>query len=263
MSGSSSSQSSGGSGSNDPLFLTTRWTSVLSARGDSPEAKAALSELCALYWTPVFRFLRYEGRDEETARELTQEFFAKVLARDTLAHVDPELGRFRSFLLGALKHFLRDYRDREKAAKRGGAWKHQSLSEPKSTDARDSSPAHAETDLDIPDPSATVPDPYFDRQWAFVVIEHALERLAQEMVEAGKLEQFETLKPWLVGEVDVETQLAATRRLEMTEGALKVAIHRLRKRFGAQVRLEIAQTVSDPSQAETELKYLLDVLSSN
>ena len=101
-------------------FVTTRWTCVLAARGTTPAAKQALSDLCAMYWQPVFTFLRREGRTDDAARELTQEFFRRILARDGFAHADPERGRFRSFLLGAVKHFLADMRDRERAARRGG-----------------------------------------------------------------------------------------------------------------------------------------------
>ena len=233
-------------------FAPTRWTLVLRARGDSPEARAALSELCEAYWTPVFRFLRIEGRDEDTARELTQEFFARLLTRGGLDTVEPGRGRFRSFLLGAVKHFLADVRDHERRLKRGGG---QALE-----------PLVAETDtspgLQIPDPSGTPPDTYFDRHWALALMDRALNAVADEFKAAGKQEQIDALKPWLVGETDALSPADAARRLGMNEGAVKVAIHRLRKRFRDAVRLEIAQTVPDSAHVDEELRYLIEVLAT-
>lgn len=242
------------SAAKDRVFLTTRWTCVLAARGESPEAKAALGELCAAYWTPVFRFLRREGRTEDAARELTQEFFARILARDGFASADRERGRFRSFLLGAVKHFLGDVRDRDRAAKRGGGAAPESLSADGNTDTG--------AGLQIPDARADVPDTFFDRQWAFALMEQAFARLDEEQSAAGKNEQYQVLKPWLVGETPALSQSGAASALGMSEGAVKVAIHRLRKRFRELIRTEVAQTVPESTDADAELRYLVDVLAA-
>jgi RNA polymerase sigma-70 factor (ECF subfamily) len=233
-------------------FAPTRWTQVLQARGESAEAQAALGELCAAYWQPVFSFIRHEGRDEETARDLTQEFFAGLLARHGLDTVQPGRGRFRSFLLGAVKHFLADQYDRAQAAKRGSGRRVVSIESGGGTSTT--------AELQIPDPAGPVPDTVFDRQWAVTLVERALDVLAAELASAGKGEQFDTLKPWLLGEVESLSQADAARRLGMTEGAAKVAIHRLRKRFRELVKAEIAQTVGDAALVAEELRYLLEVL---
>ena len=234
-------------------FVTTHWTRVLEARGDSPEAQAALGDLCAAYYAPVLAFLRRSGRDEDAARDLAQEFFARLLTRRGLDTVEPGRGRFRSFLLGAVKHFLADQHDRASAAKRGGGH------EPIPLDAR---PANDTTvTLQIPDSSATVPDTFFDRQWALTILDRALAALATEHAVAGKADHFEALKPWLTGDTEKLSQADAARRLELNEGAVKVAIHRLRKRFRELVKAEIAQTVGAGADVQTELSYLLEVLS--
>ncbi len=230
-------------------FAPTRWTLVLAARGESPEARAALGELCGAYYQPVFRFLRREGRGEDDARELAQEFFARLLASAGVAGADPARGRFRSFLLGALRHFLGDRRDRDNAGKRGGGVAHEPLPEP-----TDTSPGR---ELSVP-PDAPA-DAWFDRQWALAIMDRALGTLAAEHRAAGKSAQFEMLKPWLVGAAAAQADAAA--RLGWSEGALKVAVHRLRKRFRELVRSEIAQTVPAFSDVDAELRYLVEVLA--
>jgi RNA polymerase sigma factor (sigma-70 family) len=234
-------------------FVPTRWTLVLKARGDSPAAQSALSELCESYYAPVLAFIRYTGRDEEAARDLTQEFFARLLARRGLDSAEPGHGQFRSFVLGAVKHFLADQHDRAQAAKRGGG------QAPMSIEAGDGS--HNATQLQIPDPAGPVPDAVFDRQWAHTLVERALNALAAEFAATNKASQFDTLKPWLVGEVDSLSQADAAQRLGLTEGAVKVAVHRLRRRFRDLVKAEIVQTVSDPGQVQEELRYLVEVLA--
>ena len=236
------------------VFVTTRWTCVLAARGETPEAKAALGELCEAYWTPVFRFLRGEGRDEDIARELTQEFFARVLTRDGFTHADPVRGRFRSFLLGAVKHFLSDRRDRERTAKRGGGVGAEPLSSEGGADTQ--------AGFQIADAKAGVPDTYFDRQCAFALMDRAFATLTDELATAGKAEQFTVLKPWLIGETPAMSQAGAARALGLSEGAVKVAVHRLRKRFRELIRAEIAQTVPDSADIDAELRYLVEVLAA-
>jgi len=232
-------------------FATTQWTRVLEARGESTEAGAALSELCASYYAPVFAFIRHNARDDDSARDLTQEFFSRLLARHGIDTVDPRRGRFRSFLLGAVKHFLADTRDHANRIKRGSGEAHESLDP-----GTDTSPG-----LQLPDPSAPDPEREFDRKWAFTVLDRALTALAEEHRATGKLEHFETLKPWLTGDAEDLSQSDAARALGLNEGAVKVAIHRLRRRFREFVKLEISATLKDPSQVANELSCLVAALS--
>jgi DNA-directed RNA polymerase specialized sigma24 family protein len=236
-------------------FMETHWTLVLRARGESPAAQTALSELCEAYYAPVLTFIRQSGCQQEAARDLTQEFFARLLAGGELDTVQQGRGRFRSFLLGAVKHFLANEYDRTQAAKRGGGQMVVSIEAGAS--------ASTTTELQIPDPAGPVSDTVFDREWALTLVERALNLLAGEFSATGKAEQFHTLKPWLLGDVESLSQADAARRLGLTEGAAKVAIHRLRKRFRELVKAEIAQTVDGTTQVQDELHYLLDVLSQS
>jgi RNA polymerase sigma-70 factor (ECF subfamily) len=231
-------------------FVTTQWTRVLDARGDSPEAKAALSDLCAAYYASVFDFIRRSAPDEDSARDLTQEFFARLLARHGIDSVDPQRGRFRSYLLGAVKHFLADMQEHSHRLKRGAGQPLESI-EP----GTDTSPA-----LQLADPNTPSPDREFDRKWALTLLNRALAKLAQEHEAAGKADHFEALKPWLSGDSENISQAEAAARLGVNEGAVKVAIHRLRRRFREVIKSEIGQTVSDRTQVDAELHYLLEAL---
>jgi RNA polymerase sigma factor (sigma-70 family) len=231
-------------------FVTTHWTRVLEARGDSPDAKAALSELCAAYYAPVLAFIRHNTSDEDSARDLTQEFFARMLGRQGLDRVDPQRGRFRSFLLGAVKHFLADMHDQAHRLKRGAGQPMESI-EP----GTDTSPG-----LQLADPTTPSPDREFDRKWALTLLARALAALAQEHEASGKAGHFEALKPWLSGDTENISQAEAAARLGLNEGAVKVAIHRLRRRFREVIKNEIGQTVSDLAQVDLELHYLLEAL---
>ncbi len=224
-------------------FHPTRWTLVLRSHGEGVEARAALSELCAAYYAPVVAFLRrFEGQGDDAARERAHEFFAKVLAGG-LGLPDAERGRFRNYLLGALKHFLFNRRDAELARKRGGGAEHL--------------PLDADPDLPLPG----IPDDIlvFDRDWAFTLIARGLATLEAE--HAGKTAHFATLKPWLDGGTET-SQAEAARVLGMTENAVKVAIHRLRTRFRELIRAEVAATVNDPSEVADELRHLIVVASA-
>lgn len=232
-------------------FVTTHWTRVLQARGNSTDAKAALSDLCAAYYAPVFAFVRRWTNEEEAARDLTQEFFARLLARNSIDQADPRRGRFRSYLLGAVKHFLCDAGDRDKRLKRGGGKPLESLDA--STDTS--------TEIQLPDPNATAPDHEFDRKWALTLLDRALGSLQEEHQRAGHEKQFELLKPWLTGDTDNLSQADAARELSMNEPAVKVAVHRLRKRFRELIKTEIRETLHDPSQVNHELDYLISVLA--
>ena len=231
-------------------FVTTQWTQVLEARGASPDAQAALSELCASYYAPVFAFIRREAPNEDAARDLTQEFFTRLLARHGIATVDPQRGRFRSFLLGAVKHFLSDMREHAHRLKRGAGQPLESIAP-----GTDTSPG-----LELADPNTPSPDREFDRKWALTLLDRALATLAQEHVAAGKADYFEALKPWLSGDTENISQAEAAARLGVNEGAVKVAIHRLRRRFREVIKSEIDQTVSDRTQVAAELHDLLEAL---
>jgi len=233
-----------------PAFVTTRWTRVLEARGDSTEAKAALSDLCAAYYAPVFAFIRRDAPDEDSARDLTQEFFARLLARGGVDTVDPERGRFRSFLLGAVKHFLSDMRDHDRRLKRGAGQPIESL------DAE----AGTAPGLQTPDLKAAAPDREFDHKWALTLLERALAAIARQYQEAGKSAQFEALKPWLTGDARSISQAEAAHQLGLNEGAIKVAIHRLRRRLRDVIRHEISQTVRDHADIDREMHDLLEAL---
>ena len=233
-------------------FITTRWTQVLDARGDSPEARKALGALCEAYWHPVYTFIRRERGDDETARDLSQEFFSRLLARPGFGAVNPGQGRFRSYLLGAVKHFLADERAHAQAAKRGGG------KSPLSLDSESADEARAA--LQVADPAGPAPDTTFDREWALTLVQRSIAALAAECAAAGKTRQFDVLKPWLLGEWEGLSQAEAARQLDLTEGAVKVAIHRLRKRFREWVKSEIAQTVGESAVVKEELSYLLEVL---
>ena len=241
------------SGDTANRFAPTRWTLVLRARSGSDESKVALSELCGAYYAPVLAFLRREGRDEDVARELAQEFFSRLLGDPHLGGVEPGRGRFRSYLLGAVKHFLAEERQRSSAAKRGGGLAHLSIEAGRSEDTTG--------DLRIPDPAAAVSDTFFDRQWATALVDRAVASLGAEAAAEGKGEHFATLKPWLLGEVPSISQADAARDLCLSEGAVKVAVHRLRKRFRELVKAEIAQTVDDAAEVAEELRYLVEVLT--
>jgi len=238
-----------------PPFAPTRWTLVLRARGESAEARVALGELCEHYYEPVLRFLRREGRGEDDAAELAQDFFARVLSGSGFAGANQERGRFRSYLLGALKHFLSDQRRQQDRLKRGGG------AAPESLDALRFGGSDGSPPLELPDPAAGAPDAGFDREWAMTVMGRALATVEKEMVEVGKQGQFDALKPWLVGDGSVPSQADTAQKLGMSEGALKVGVHRLRKRFRDVVRMEISQTLRDPSLVDEELRHLIEALS--
>src|SRR5204863_1186061 len=167
-------------------FLTTRWTQVLTAQGASTQAGTALADLCAAYYAPVHGYIARTAHDLGDARDLTQEFFARLLVGGVIAGAEREKGRFRSYLLGAVKHYLADARDRLHAAKRGAQHEHVPLSP-----ATDTSPG-----IDVSDPESRTPEAAFDRQWGLAVLDLALRSLAAEHAQEGKSDQFEQLKPW-------------------------------------------------------------------
>lgn len=232
-------------------FNTTRWTQVCAAQGASAQSGTALADLCAAYYAPVHAYISRTAHDLGDARDLTQEFFARLLAGRVLAGADREKGRFRSYLLGAVKHYLADTRDHLHAAKRGGLHEHVPL-----VSGTDTSPGH---EIAASDPQPA--DAWFDRQWGLAVLELALSSIATEHEQHGKSAQFQLLKPWLTGDAGELSQAEVASRLGMNEGAVKVAIHRLRRRFRDLVKAEISQTVSTEQDAREELRHLIEIVS--
>jgi DNA-directed RNA polymerase specialized sigma24 family protein len=231
-------------------FVTTQWTRVLEARGDSSDARAALSELCGAYYAPVVAFLRHGGHEEDAAREQAHEFFAYLLESDALGRVERGRGRFRSYLLGALKHFLARRHEHAQRQKRGGA----SVSVPLEASS-DASPG-----LVLADTHTLPPDEFFDRQWALTVLERTLSALGREWAAAGRADDFVQLKPWLTGDAAYGDQAAVAHTLGLSEGALKVAVHRLRRRFRELVKSEVAHTLNATDNVENELQQLFVAL---
>jgi len=239
------------------VFTTTHWTQVLAARGESLQAKDALRELCAAYYAPVHAFIRQWRHGADDARDLTHEFFAKLLAGHSLDHLERGRGRFRSYLLGAVKHFLSDLRQREQAAKRGSGAAPVSLDAASSTAGDRDAPSRG---WEPADASGFPPDAFFDRQWAMNLLDRVLAALAREHEQAGRTQEFETLKPYLTGDAASLSPSDAGAGLGVSAGAAKVAIHRLRKRFRQLVRAEIAGTVADGDEVSSEMDYLIQAL---
>jgi hypothetical protein len=234
----------------DKTFCTTRWTQVSRAKADSPEGRRALAELCTAYYEPVATFLRCELRNADAARNLTHDFFAQVLAGGAIAHAAQERGRFRSYLLGAVKHFLSHHREAARRLKRGGGV------EPVSLNDTEAGAANS-----VPDASLLSPDAAFDRQWALTVVARSLDALRQECVAEGRADFFEQVKPWLTGEASHGDQVALSSRCGMNPNALKVAVHRLKRRFRQLLKAEVAGTLEDPRLVEAEMRALFAALA--
>jgi DNA-directed RNA polymerase specialized sigma24 family protein len=236
---------------NGSKFALTRWTLVERTRGASPEAKAAMRELCEAYYAPVVAFVRREGYPGDCARDLTHEFFVRLLDADSIGGADRNCGRFRSYLLGAVKHFLMNQKRESAREKRDGGVGHVAIGP-----GTDTSPG-----IDPADGRSPSPDAMFDREWALVIIDRALAALEAEYGAAGDGEQFAALKPWISPAGPLQAQTETASQLKMSEGALKVAIHRLRKRFRELVRADIAQTLDDPAELDSEMQHLVEALA--
>jgi RNA polymerase sigma factor (sigma-70 family) len=217
-----------------PVFVTTRWSVVVSAQGkDSPEAARALEQLCRAYWYPLYGHVRWAGHTPADAEDLTQAFFARLLEKDWLGMADRERGRFRSFLLGSLKHFLANEWDKARARERFRL-----------------------------DPMAQgSPDREFDRRWALALLDTVLARLEQDYAQAGKAAAFQHLKSALSGGRADVPYARLSQALGMSEGAVRVAVHRLRQRYREVLREEIAQTVATATEVEDELRQLFAALA--
>lgn len=228
------------------IFATTHWTVVLAAgRHASPQADVALEELCRTYWYPLYVYVRRRGHTREDAEDLTQAFFARLLEKNFLSRLDSEKGRFRAFLLASLKHFLANEWDKSQAKKRGGG------GQPLSLDWQT-----ADTKFQVAAPNDASPDKAFDREWALALLGKVIGRLQTECEADGKGKLFEQLKLFLTAGKSESAQGEVARALDMEEGAVRVAIHRLRKRYRQLLRDEIANTLSDPAMVDEEMRSL-------
>ncbi|HET6249078.1 MAG TPA: RNA polymerase sigma factor [Tepidisphaeraceae bacterium] len=228
-------------------FEPTQWSIVLAAGKDQPDAREALQRLCTIYWYPLYAFVRRQRHNPQDAQDLTQEFFARLLEKQWLAGVDRSKGRFRSFLLAAMKHFLANEWDHARAQKRGGG------KIPISLDTMT-----AESRYALEPAALDTPERVFERRWALTLLDQVLTRLRGEFAAAGKIHVFEELKSSLTGGSAPYSEIAA--KLEMSEGAVKVAVHRLRARYRDLVRAEVAQTVDSDGEIEDELRSLMAAL---
>jgi RNA polymerase sigma-70 factor (ECF subfamily) len=228
-------------------FPTTSWSVIAETRNrDSEVAQKALGRLYSIYWYPVFALLCRKGLNSDRARDCTQDFFTTLLQKDYLADIECSKGKFRSFLLAAVSHFFSNWLDSEKALKRGGGRPMIALEFENAEGIHRRDPGHSLT-----------PEALFEYHWVRTLLDRTLKRLRA----AYSNQDFDVLKPFLVGEASRGDGGAAAQQLGMTDGAFKVAIHRLRKHYREILRKEIAETVVDPSQVDDEIRYLLKVLA--
>lgn len=232
-------------------FVTTHWSAVVTAgRSDTPRARAALETLCQTYWYPLYVYVRRHGHSPEDAQDLTQEFFARLLQRNWVGHADQQKGRFRSFLLSAMNHFLADEWDKARAKKRGGGV----MPVPLQFDTAETRYGHEPSDN-------VTPDQHYERRWALTVLDKVLGRLRTHYEQENRAEFFDALHPCLVGERTEQPYAELAAKLGVTEGTVKSAVHRLRERYRQLLRDEIAQTVADQGEVEEELRHLFTVLA--
>jgi RNA polymerase sigma-70 factor (ECF subfamily) len=231
-------------------FATTRWSLVRAAGGpDSPEARGALAALCTVYWYPVYVYVRRQGHDADQAEELTQEFFTKLLEKDFLQAVDEKKGKFRAFLMACVRHFLANERDRPRAKKRGGGRAFLSLDFPSAESRYRHEPSHLLT-----------AERLYERQWALTLLDQVLLRLQEEWRRTGRGELFEVLKVCLTAAGRSGSHERLARDCGLTVGAVKVAVHRLRRRYREMLREEIGRLVEDPADIDAEIRDLFTAL---
>ena len=234
----------------DARFDTTQWSVILAAKQRSePGADEALARLCEAYWFPLYAFVRRKVRDAEQARDLTQAYFVKLLEKDYLDSVHPEGGRFRSFLLASVKHFLLNEWKAERTQRRGG---HATIL---SLDLDDAENRFLEEPADDENPERL-----FARRWARTALERTMKRMRSEHDADGKLTEYEALAPFLTAGGSGRSYADVGRRLERSEAAVKMAVHRMRRRFGELLRMEIGRTVTEPEEIDTEIRHLFDAL---
>jgi len=233
------------------IFATTHWTVVLAAgRQHSPQAARALEELCRTYWFPLYAYVRRRGYAREDAEDLTQAFFTRLLEKNSFASLDAGKGKFRAFLLASVKHFLANARDKAHTLKRGGG------SIPLSLDWQT-----ADTQFQVAATGEPGPDQAFDREWAVALLARVIERLQNECAVDGKANLFEQLKLFLTAGNDEPAQGEVAQALGMEAGAVRVAIHRLRKRYRQLLRDEIAHTLTDQAMVDDEMRALFGAFS--
>ncbi|HEX4824275.1 MAG TPA: hypothetical protein VFV19_08160 [Candidatus Polarisedimenticolaceae bacterium] len=233
------------------LFQTTQWSVVLRAGSGEAEHANALATLCQDYWRPVYAYVRWRGYDAEVARDLTQGFFAALLERRGLELARKERGRFRDFLLTSVKNFLAHHHEREQALKRGGG---------RSPVRLDADPEASLAGVPLPATHET-PEKIFERRWAMTVLDQTMLDLAADMEREGRVERFDMLQPYLVSDTE-PPHADLARELKMSESAVRVALHRLRHRFGEALRDRVARTLEDPSRVEDELRYLIGLVGA-
>lgn len=232
-------------------FVTTHWSVVLSAgQSDTGRAQEALSKLCQTYWYPLYAYVRARGHCREDAQDLTQEFFARFLEKHWVESADRQKGRFRSFLLTAMKRFLADQWDKARAQKRGGGVPLLSLQ----FDT-------AETRLGREPADEVTPEQSFERRWVLTLLDEVLKRLRTDYEQEGSAQLFADLNPCLVGDRTSQPYEELSRKLGMSESGVKSAVHRLRRRYRKLLRDEIAQTLADPGEVDQELRHLFAVLA--
>jgi DNA-directed RNA polymerase specialized sigma24 family protein len=234
------------------VFATTRWSVVVAAGENRSEpASHALETLCRAYWYPIYVYVRRKGHGPDEAQDLTQGFFAELISKEHLRLADQQKGKFRTFLLAMLDYFLAREWSRDHRQKRGGRISFVSLDDPGPEERYRIEPADHDS-----------PEKKFLREWALTVLKQTMSALERECEASGKGSLFREAKTLLSGERDGAACAQIGRQLNMTEGAVRVAIHRLRQRYGQLLRHEIAQTVSGPEEVDQEMRYLLEVLSS-
>ena len=233
-------------------FATTHWSVVLAA-GDSfsPQHEQALSKLCQTYWFPLYAYLRRRGYDRHQAEDWTQAFFAQMIDKRRLSGISPKPGKFRSFLLASLKNFVANEIDRVQAQKRGGSHTILSLDFGNAERQYISEPTHQMS-----------PEKLFEKSWALTVLEHTMNQLEAEFASSNKLKLFDHLRIYLTAETNTIPYRDVAVQLRMTEGAVKMAVHRLRTRYRELLRENVAQTVATQEQIDEEIRELLSVLSS-
>ena len=233
-------------------FEPTSWTVVLAAKDEQTAvSRNALHDLCETYWRPLYSYIRHKGYSVENAKDLTQEFFTNLLAKNYLKDVEPAKGRFRSFLFASVNHFLANERAKDRTLKRGGGYLHLPLDYSDAEQRYACGPSHALS-----------PTALFDAEWARTTLETALRQLEVEYAKSGKAHVFDALRSFLAGAGAALSYEDLAHRLNLSEGAAKVAVHRLRKRYGALLRTAISNTVEKPDDVDEELRYLARVAGS-
>jgi len=236
-----------------PVFVTTHWSVVLTAaHSDTTRSQAALAHLCRLYWYPIYHFVRRQGHSTHDAQDFTQEFFARLLQKNWIAQADQARGRFRSFLLMVLKRFLAVEWHKANAQKRSGNLH----CLPLPLDTAEIRYTNEPTDTGTPEQA-------FEKQWALTLLEAVLRQLRSDYEQDGHGRLFEALKPCLTGRSDMQPYAVLAASLAMSEGAVKVAVHRLRERYRERLKAEIAHTVASPSEVDSEMRHLFRVLTRN